>query len=108
MPETHPTPDPTPNRPRLRRQSPIMRKLRTKKTRTTRARNVLPRLLTKIQDMWLMDLREPPKESHVGSRHEHRASRISSLSPQARILAKDIIQAEAPHSRVPVKGSRRF
>ena len=57
MPETHPTPDPTPNRPRLRRQSPSVRELRTKKTRTTGTRNVLPRPLTRIQDMWLMDLR---------------------------------------------------
>src|SRR5947208_4463265 len=57
MPETHPTQDPIPIRPRLRRQSPSVRELRTKKTRTTGTRNVLPRLLTRIQDMWLMDLR---------------------------------------------------
>src|SRR5213080_3592197 len=78
MPETHPTPDPIPIRPRLRRQSLNVRELWTRKTRTTGSRNVLPRLLTRIQDMWLTDLREPPKESHVGSRNEHRASRISS------------------------------
>ena len=35
------------------------------------------------------------QENHVESRHEHRASRISSLSPQVRIFAKDIVQAEA-------------
>src|SRR5437867_3145647 len=34
MPETHPAPDPIPIRPRLRRQSPSLRELRTKKTRT--------------------------------------------------------------------------
>src|SRR5438309_10130099 len=56
MPETHPAPDPIPIRPRLRRQ-PNLRELWTKKTRTLGSRNVLPRLLTRIQDMWLMDLR---------------------------------------------------
>jgi hypothetical protein len=59
MPETHPTPDPIPIRPRLRRQSPDLRELRTKKTGNPGSRDVLPRLLTRIQDMWLMDLREP-------------------------------------------------
>src|SRR5260370_39173481 len=78
MPETHPAPDPIPMRPRLRRQSLSLEELRTENTRTTESRNVLPRLLTRIQDIRLMDLREPPKESHVGSPHEHRASRISS------------------------------
>jgi hypothetical protein len=36
-----------------------MRESRTRKTRTNRSRNVLPRLLTKIQDMCLLDPREP-------------------------------------------------
>src|SRR5690242_17466807 len=57
MSETHPAPDEIPIRPRLRWQSPNPRKLRTKKTRTPGSRDVLPRLLTRIQDMWLMDLR---------------------------------------------------
>src|SRR5438105_10056045 len=46
MPETHPTPDPIPIRPRLHRQSPSLRELRTKKTRPTGSRNPPPRLLT--------------------------------------------------------------
>src|SRR5437899_1687292 len=46
MPETHTAPDPIPIRPRLRRQSPSVRDLRTKKTRTPGSRNLLPRLLT--------------------------------------------------------------
>src|SRR5438876_9223221 len=62
MPETHPTPDPIQIRPRLRRQSPNLRELRTKKTRTLGSRDVLPRLLTSLQAM-LLDLRERPNDS---------------------------------------------
>src|SRR2546428_4592699 len=47
MPETHPTPDAIPIRPRLRRQSPSLREMRTRKTRTIGSRNLLPRLLTR-------------------------------------------------------------
>ncbi len=64
--------------PRLRRQSPNLRELRTKKTRTAGSRNVLPRLLTRIQDMWLLDLREPRKESHDMPISDHRSKRVPS------------------------------
>src|SRR6266487_1591071 len=47
MPETHPAPDPIPIRPRIHRQSPSMRELRTRKTRTIGTRNRLHRLLTR-------------------------------------------------------------
>src|SRR6266571_7962295 len=47
MPETHPAPDPIPIRPRLHRQSPSLREMRTRKTRTIGSRNLLPRLLTR-------------------------------------------------------------
>ena len=88
MSEINPTPDPIPIRPRLHRQSPSVRELRTKKTRTNVSRNVPPRLLTKIQDMWSMDLREP-----LGMSIEPAGS--DSLSLLVRILAKDIVQAKA-------------
>src|SRR5438309_8919643 len=78
MPETHPTPDPIPIRPRLRRQSPNMRELRTKKTRTLGSRDVLPRLLTRIQDMWLMDLRVQQEAGCGRSRRDLRNKRGSS------------------------------
>src|SRR6266566_1666804 len=63
----HPAPDPIPIRPRLHRQTLNVRKLRTRKTRTSGSRNVLPRLLTRIRDMWLMDLREPTEWGIVES-----------------------------------------
>src|SRR2546430_13428394 len=78
MPETHPTPDPIPIRPRLRRQSPRVRELRRKKTRTPGSRNVLPRLLTKIQDMWLMDLRVQQEAGCGRARRDLRNKRGSS------------------------------
>jgi len=78
MPETHPTPDPIPIRPRLRRQSPNLRELRTKKTRTLGSRDVLPRLLTRIQDMWLMDLRVQQEAGCGRPRRDLRNKRGSS------------------------------
>jgi len=39
-----------------------MRELRREKTQTVGSRNVLPRLLTKIQAMWLLDIRERSDE----------------------------------------------
>ena len=77
MPETHPTPDPIPIRPRLRRQSPNLRELRTKKTRTTGSGNVLPRLLKGIEDMWLLDLRETRERSYAESSQERQTRRVS-------------------------------
>src|SRR6266699_566774 len=67
MPETHFALDPIPIRPRLHLQSLSLRELRTKNTRTTGPRNVLPGLLTRIRDMWLMDLREPTERGIVES-----------------------------------------
>ncbi len=60
--EIHVSPDPMPIEPRHHRQSPSVRELRTRKTRAAGSRNVLPRLLTSLQTMWLLDLREPPDE----------------------------------------------
>src|SRR5438552_12109036 len=78
MPETHPTPDPIPIRPRLHRQSPNLRELRTEKTRNLGSRDVLPRLLTRIQDMWLMDLRVQQEAGCGRSRRDLRNKRGSS------------------------------
>src|SRR5712691_5982429 len=77
MSETHPAPDPITIRPRLHRQSPSMRELRTKKTRTTESRNVLPRLLTSLQARWLMDLREPQDANGLGLQLDYRTKKIS-------------------------------
>src|SRR2546422_6878079 len=85
MPETHPTPDPMPIRPRLHRQSPSMRELRTKKTRTVGSRNVLPRLLTNLQAMWLLDIRERPKENY---RRNGRVDRVKRVPPNPRVRRK--------------------
>ena len=78
MPETHPAPDPIPIRPRLRRQSPNLRELRTEKTRTLGSMDVLPRLLTSLQAMWLLDLRERPEESGRRPQQDHRTKKGSS------------------------------
>src|SRR2546427_3987002 len=75
MPETHHAPDTVPIRPRLHRQSLRVRELRTKKTRTTGSRNVLPRLLTTLQAMWLLDLREGLEESHEKDRRDNRTEK---------------------------------
>src|SRR2546425_6248835 len=58
MPETHLAPDPVPVRPRFRTPRVSLRELWRKKPRTSGSRNVLPRLLTSLQAMWLLDLRE--------------------------------------------------
>jgi hypothetical protein len=84
MSETHQSPDPIPIRPRLHRQSPSMRELRTKKTRTTGSKNVPPRLLTNTRHVV-----DGPTRT---SRHEHRASRISSPLP----ASKDIRERHCP------------
>jgi len=34
--------------------------------------------LTSLEAMWLLDLREPPEESHDMSRHEHGTRRFAS------------------------------
>ncbi len=44
--------------------------------RTSRNRNSVPRLLTKIQDMWLLDLREPPKESGHRPQRDSRTRKV--------------------------------
>src|SRR5437016_8500999 len=45
----------------------------TRQTRTPRSRNVLPRLLTKIQDMWLLDIRERPIRGRQDDKRNSRA-----------------------------------
>src|SRR6266487_2198655 len=70
------------DQPRLHRQSPSLQELRTTKTRTSGSRNVLPRLLTKIQDMWLLDLRETPIR---GLQKDRRNGRIRKSSRQPRV-----------------------
>src|SRR5467141_1487562 len=64
-------------RPRLHRQNLNVRKLRTTKTRTTGTRDVLPRLLTKIEDMWLLDIREPQNRAAAKPNGDRRTRTVT-------------------------------
>jgi hypothetical protein len=76
--------DPIQIRPRLHRQSPSMRELRTKKTRTPGSKNVLPRPLTRMQVMWLLDLRERSDERQ----REHKRIVPLELALEHKIVAQ--------------------
>src|SRR5437867_3237864 len=96
MPETHLASGPIPIRPRLRRQSLNVRELRTRKTRTTGSRNVLPRLSTTLQAMWLLDLREPPEERGRRPQQDCRTKRVpSKQNPNYRIQARRPVNVKA-------------
>src|SRR2546426_886187 len=43
-----------------------------------RVRDSVPRLLTRLEDLWLLDLRERPEESRYRSIRDHRSKRGSS------------------------------
>ena len=77
LPGTHLSRDPIPIRQHVHRQSISLPELRRENPPAARVRNGVPRLLTRIADMWLLDLREPLEESR-GSRRERRTSRVPS------------------------------
>jgi hypothetical protein len=55
--------NPIPIRLPVRRPTTSLPELRRNTTRTSRNRNSVPRLLTSLQAMWLLDLREPQDEN---------------------------------------------
>src|SRR5437867_5858723 len=78
MPGTHLPRDPIPIRQHVHRQSVSLPGLRRENPPAARVRNGVPGLLTRIADMWLMDLREPQKESRHGPIGDQRSKRVSS------------------------------
>jgi len=70
---------------RPRREGSNLRELPTKRTRTAGSRNVLPRLLTNLQAMWLLDIRERPKENY---RRNGRVDRVKRVPPNSKVRLK--------------------
>jgi len=61
----------------VRRQTTSLPELRRDNSRTSRVRDGVPRLLTRLEDLWLLDLREPTDESGRGPQRDHRTRRVS-------------------------------
>ena len=76
LPGTHLSRDPIPIRQHVHRQSTSLPGLRREDPPAARVRDGVPGLLTRLEDMWLMDLREPPEESHVRSKREPGTRRV--------------------------------
>jgi len=94
LPGTHLSRDPIPIRQHVHRQSTSLSGLRRENPPAAGVRDGVPRLLTRIADMWLLDLREPPEESR-GSRRERRTSRVPSK--------RSVIQKPRTHGPLNVK-----
>src|SRR5213592_237183 len=76
MPGTHLSRDPIPIRQHVHRQSTSLPGLRREDPPAAGVRNGVPGLLTRIADMSLLDLREPPEESDVRSKREPGTRRV--------------------------------
>jgi hypothetical protein len=61
----------------VRRQTTSLPELRRDNSRTSRVRDGVPRLLTSLQAMWLLDLRECPNETRRG----RKSGRIEARDP---------------------------
>src|SRR5437870_5625523 len=66
----------------FRRQIASLPELWRNNTRTSRNRDSVPRLLTSLQAMWLLDLRERPKENY---RRNGRDGRVKRHTPNAKV-----------------------
>src|SRR6266566_2832071 len=69
--------DPIPIRLPVRRPTTSLPELWRNNPRTSRNRNSVPRLWTSLQAMWLLDLREPPAESHRKGKRGYQVKTIS-------------------------------
>src|SRR6266571_966854 len=80
---------PIPIRLPVRRQTTSMPELRRNNTRTSRILDSVPRLLTSLKAMWIIDLREPLEETRSERKRDNRVKKPSKthhkgLSRQAR------------------------